>query len=135
MGHAEWPYRRWLSDGNKPPQALDLDLMTPDERRAWRMQFPLGVPITEGAAMAFPDRPPGYVQAFRGYMAIISRMEHGLPCKQHYAQLPEWAKWRNRFPVEACTLPGKRFKKRVKSDPLKLLALVPAKRKRRSNVG
>lgn len=128
----DWLYRLWLKKrGGVPPRVPDLELMTPEQRREWRDSAPRNAGIIERAARAFPGRPPRYVQAYRTYLTILLRMDMGDSYEREYKKLPEWAKWRNRFPVEACLLPGKKFKKRVRPNPLKLLALVPAKGKKK----
>jgi hypothetical protein len=74
--------------------------------------------------LLFPDKPPGYTTARRMLKAIAEYKLRQWPNHDRfYQRLPEWAKWRTRFPVSACVQPGKKFKKHVNRDnnPMDLL--------------
>ena len=109
----DWPYRRWLKSNGRPPTVPDLDLMDDAALRAWIAAVPRGT-LTGEAAHAFPGKPPGYVRAYRLFVAIAHAKLKGRPWAEYYKRLPDWARWRDRFPVLACVRAGERFRKRIK---------------------
>ena len=86
----DWPYRRWLKSNGRPPAVPDLDLMDEVALRAWIAAVPRGT-LTGEAAHAFPGKPPGYVRAYRLFLAIAHAKLKGRPWAGFYKQLPEVA--------------------------------------------
>lgn len=90
--------------------------------RDWLKAVPHKRAITTVAEARFPGRPPGFLVAYRLLLTIAHFKLRGKSYESHYRRLPVWARWRDYLPVDACVLPGKKFRKHPpKTNPIDLL--------------
>ena len=86
--------------------------------------------ITETARRIFPSKPKYYMRTALAFyrmahfrIKILRGDKNALAVyERNYRELPAWAKWRDRFPVQACVPDGDKFlRKPIKRNPLDLL--------------
>lgn len=93
--------------------------MTVLEARAWVNPF-LSMSLMAGARACFPDEPPLYATAYRLLLLIGYRRGRGKRYEEFYAKLPDWARWRDRLPVDLMVKDGRKFKTRPEKRTVNL---------------
>jgi hypothetical protein len=107
----------------------DIDHAPTVDLLAWAIPDK-GSGMVRRAAAAFPSKPSGYTVAYHWLCVAANQRLRGESYEGAYDRLPEWARWRERFPVRACVAEGQRFRKRAPKTSL--ADLIPDRRKGRA---